>query len=142
MRQALGVLLRVGALTRVGKGATAPTRSLAVHASAPKLPRQLHIEQTLLDAFQPTHLEVLNESHGAYENESHFKVVIVSDAFSEMRLLARHRAVNAALLDESGQLPFHSLSVAAAKTPVEWAADADVAPSPKCVGGDGSGMKR
>ena len=45
------------------------------------------------------------------------------------------------LLDEEGRLPFHSLSIAAAKTPAEWEASADVAPSPKCSGGDGRGIK-
>ena len=41
----------------------------------------------------------------------------------------------------SGALPFHSLSVAAAKTPAEWG-DGDAVPgSPKCRGGDGRGMQ-
>ena len=103
-------------------------------------PRQLQIEQTLRDTFAPAHLEVINESHGRKEDESHFKVIIVSDEFADKRLLARHRAVSAALSDESGQLPFHSLSVAAAKTPDEWGVSNAVPASPKCAGGDGRGM--
>ena len=105
-------------------------------------PRQIQIEQTLADTFAPVHLEVLNESHGGVEQESHFKVVIVSDVFEGKRLVARHRAVNEALLDENGQLPFHSLSVGAAKTPAEWGASSEIPASPKCMGGDGSGMSR
>lgn len=104
-------------------------------------PRQAAIEQRLSDVFDPAHLEVLNESHGRKEDESHFKVVVVSEAFEGKRLLARHRAVNEALLDDSGALPFHSLSIGAAKTPSEWNASSDVPASPKCAGGDGRGMK-
>lgn len=84
---------------------------------------------------------MINESHGRKEDESHFKVVVVSERFAGQRLLARHRAVNAALCDPQGVLPFHSLSVATAKTPQEWQ-DSDAVPaSPKCAGGDGRGMK-
>ena len=79
---------------------------------------------------------------GYTAQESHFKVVIVSDVFEGKRLVARHRAVNEALLDESGQLPFHSLSVGAAKTPAEWGVSSEIPASPKCMGGDGSGMQR
>lgn len=102
-------------------------------------PRQVQIEQQLTATFQPKFLEVINESHGRKEDESHFKVVIVSDAFEGKRLVARHRAVNDALL-EDGILPFHSLSVAAAKTPAEWEVNDDVPASPRCAGGDGKGM--
>ena len=73
---------------------------------------------------------------------SHFKVVVVSEAFEDKRLVARHRLINSVLQDESGMLPFHSLSIAAAKTPAEWGDNADVRESPKCMGGDGSGLKR
>ena len=105
-------------------------------------PRQQGIEERLMEVFEPTHLEVINESHGRIEDESHFKVVIVSEAFASQRLLARHRAVSAALVDDNGDLPFHSLSVGAAKTPSEWDGDSSVPASPKCAGGDGSGMSR
>jgi stress-induced morphogen len=105
-------------------------------------PRQAAVELRLREVFAPSHLEVVNESHGRVEDESHFKVVIVSELFSDQRLLARHRAVNAALCDDSGALPFHSLSVAAAKTPAEWSSDTAVPQSPRCAGGDGRGTQR
>ena len=135
-------------------------------------PRQLWIEEKLEEAFSPVHMEVMNESHGRVEDEcalarphararaplapglsysprpppcrrrSHFKVVVVSDSFLDKRLVARHRLVNGVLADESGGLPFHSLSIAAAKTPEEWGVSSQVPASPKCVGGDGSGLKR
>jgi stress-induced morphogen len=69
-------------------------------------------------------------------------VVVVSDAFADKRLVARHRLINAALLDEDGTLGFHSLSIGAAKTPAEWGVSAEVPASPQCMGGDGSGLKR
>jgi stress-induced morphogen len=105
-------------------------------------PRQMQIQDRLVDTFAPTHLEVINESHGRKEDESHFKVVVVSEQFDGKRLVARHRLVNDALLDEAGKLPFHSLSVASAKTPEEWGDDSAVPASPRCMGGDGSGLKR
>ena len=105
-------------------------------------PRQRSIEERLTSVFQPTHLEVLNESHGRKQDESHFKVVVVSKAFESLRTLARHRLVNEALQDENGAIPFHSLSVGAARTPDEWGTSDAVPPSPKCAGGDGRGMSR
>ena len=104
--------------------------------------RQANIERRLIETFAPVYLEVLNESHGRAEDESHFKVVIVSDSFDGKRLINRHRLVNNALLDASGALPFHSLSVASAKTPAEWGEDSTVGSSPRCVGGDGRGIAR
>ena len=103
-------------------------------------PRQRAIEERLTSVFVPDHLEVLNESHGRKQDESHFKVVVISESFAGQRLLNRHRLVNEALLDENGSLPFHSLSIGAAKTPEEWSAKSTVPPSPKCAGGDGRGM--
>ena len=67
---------------------------------------------------------------------------MVSEAFADKRLVARHRLINAALLDEDGTLGFHSLSIGAAKTPAEWGVSAEVPASPQCMGGDGSGLKR
>ena len=105
-------------------------------------PRQQWIEARLDEAFSPVHMEVINESHGRVEDESHFKVILVSDDFQNKRLVARHRLVNGVLADESGALPFHSLSIGAAKTPEEWGVSSQVPASPTCVGGDGSGLKR
>jgi BolA protein len=54
------------------------------------------IERTLSDAMALAHLEVVNES-GSHNvpagSETHFKVVLVSDAFDGVRLIARHRRV-------------------------------------------------
>lgn len=61
---------------------------------APKTP----LEHALIDALAPIapkHLALINESHGHAlgQPESHFSLVVVSDAFASMRLIARHRLV-------------------------------------------------
>jgi len=61
------------------------------------------IENKLLSAFSPLHLDVVNESHQHNEpmgSESHFKVIIVSSDFEGERLVKRHRAINAILANE------------------------------------------
>lgn len=90
------------------------------------------------------HLEVLNESHrhnvppGA---ESHFKVVLVADAFAGKALLARHRLVNGILAEElNGRI--HALSIHA-YTDEEWRARMGDAPmSPPCMGGGKADKQR
>ena len=108
-------------------------------------PMQAFVEEAVAEEFAPTHLEVLNESHGRVEDESHFKVVVVSEAFAGLNPLKRHRAVNAAIVSrssgDSSELPFHSLTIVA-KTPDQWAESNAVPESPQCAGGDGSGLLR
>jgi len=67
--------------------------------------------------------------------------VIVSDTFEGKNPVARHREVIGSLVEPSGALPFHSLTIVA-KTPAQWNADASVPASPQCAGGDGSGLLR
>ncbi|KAJ8609340.1 hypothetical protein CTAYLR_009288 [Chrysophaeum taylorii] len=98
-------------------------------------PRQAWVEARLRERFTPTHLEVVNESHGPKENESHFFACIVSEEFEGKKALDRHRLVNAALQNPDGTLPFHALRIAA-KTPAQWDADSRVPPAPRCAGGD------
>eukprot|EP00545_Synedropsis_sp_CCMP1620_P001885 CAMPEP_0119003612 /NCGR_PEP_ID=MMETSP1176-20130426/667_1 /TAXON_ID=265551 /ORGANISM="Synedropsis recta cf, Strain CCMP1620" /LENGTH=118 /DNA_ID=CAMNT_0006955229 /DNA_START=103 /DNA_END=459 /DNA_ORIENTATION=+ len=103
------------------------------------------IESKLTEQLQPLHLQVLNESHMhnvPANSETHFKVVIVSDAFdAELKTpLQRHRKVNDILADEL-QGPVHALSIVA-KTPKQWKVmqekETIIEPSPSCRGGDGS----
>ncbi|RJG42219.1 BolA/IbaG family iron-sulfur metabolism protein [Motilimonas pumila] len=95
---------------------------------------QQQIEEKLQQAFEPDHLEVENESHkhrterGA---ESHFRVVLVSDQFEGLRLLARHRAINTILAQELAG-PVHALALHT-MTPAEWQAKGEQAlRSPAC----------
>ncbi|MGB5395740.1 MAG: BolA family protein [Gammaproteobacteria bacterium] len=97
------------------------------------------ITQKLTEALAPEHLEVINESHMhnvPEGSESHFKVVIVSDAFKNKMLLARHRLVNAALKEElNGGI--HALALHT-MTMEEWFEKGRAPESPPCMGGDGS----
>ena len=93
------------------------------------------IEQKLQAALSPSHLQVINESHNHHvppNSETHFKVVIVSDAFAGLRLLARHRKVNETLAHELAN-GVHALSMHT-YTSDEWTSEQDVPMSPKCKG--------
>ena len=83
-------------------------RGLAMSTAGP---RELRITQALTKTFAPAHLEVLNESHGRREDESHFKVVVVSDKFEGVKpLIKRHRLVTAAITADTGCLLYTSPS--------------------------------
>ena len=87
------------------------------------------------------HLEVINESYMhsvPRDAETHFKVIIATEAFEGVKLLERHRAVNT-LLAEQLQTGVHALSIKA-KTALQWekqGGSAGVAASPACMGGFG-----
>lgn len=107
-------------------------RGFATGRAAFRGPMQDVVESKLVGAFGSTAVHAVeNESHGAIENESHFHVHVVSDSFTGISLLKRHRLVNAALTGDDGELPFHSLRITAQTV-------AQVPPTaPKCKGGDG-----
>lgn len=91
-----------------------------------------------LQALQPMHLELVNESHMhnvPEGSESHFKVVVVSDEFKNQNLVTRHRMVNHLLQSEING-PVHALSIHA-MTPDEWFEKGGNYPaSPACLGGN------
>jgi BolA protein len=65
------------------------------------------IEEKLLAALQPEHLEVVDESHlhaghagHRPEGETHFRVYIMAPAFVGKSRVERHRLVNQALAEE------------------------------------------
>ena len=95
------------------------------------------IERKLASGLDLAHLEVVNESGGhnvPAGSESHFKVVLVTEAFAGQRLLARHRHVNNLLRDELAN-DIHALAIHA-YTPDEWRDRFGAAPlSPPCLGG-------
>ena len=90
-----------------------------------------------LQSLNPTHITLDNESHmhaGYYEGkESHFKLVIVSNAFDGKRLVARHQLVyaltNPLMMANGGTI--HALAIHA-YTPDEWSGQAP--DSPNCAG--------
>ncbi len=95
------------------------------------------IERKLSEALNPDHLEVVNESgnHNVPPgSESHFKVVLVADAFAGQRLLGRHRQVNRILAEELVR-DIHALAIHT-YTREEWKRRFGNAPmSPPCLGG-------
>ncbi len=98
---------------------------------------QQNIEAKLGAALPDARLEVVNESHRHNVppgSESHFKLVVVSDAFEGLNLLRRHQKVNAILAEELKD-KIHALSMETL-TPAEWAARGGaVMASPECRGG-------
>lgn len=103
-------------------------------ATAMAGPREKKVYNQLSSILQPTHLEVINTSHGDRSLESHFKVIVVSDKFVGVPLVKRHRMVTSALKNDSGNLDFHALEIAATLTPDQWSDKSVVRPSPKCGG--------
>jgi BolA protein len=75
------------------------------------------IRKKLTEAFTPTRLDVINESHlhaghrsSPGTGESHFRVLIVSAAFAGASRVARHRAVNK-LLEAELKGKVHALAL-------------------------------
>lgn len=94
------------------------------------------ISQKLQEVFAPTHLNVLDESAGHRSGpgaETHFRVVLISEAFTGKPLIQRHRAVNACLKEELAS-GVHALALNT-YTPDEWQSRGTQArESPPCAG--------
>jgi len=97
---------------------------------------QTSIEAKLQQNFSPTHLEVVNESHMHSvppNSETHFKVVIATDAFADTRKVARHQKIYQVLSEElAGEV--HALALHT-YTPGEWQELQQAPNSPNCMGG-------
>ncbi|XP_015127862.1 bolA-like protein DDB_G0274169 [Diachasma alloeum] len=102
-------------------------------------PIENSIRVKLEKGLSPSFLEIFNESymHNVPEgSETHFKVVVVSEQFSDQPLIKRHRMVNE-LLQHELENGVHALSIVA-KTPAQWEQSSQtVSPSPACRGGFG-----
>jgi stress-induced morphogen len=104
-------------------------------------PVQQLIAERITAALAPVHLEIENESHKHSVppgSESHFKLLVVSDKFDGVPLLARHRLVQDAVKGGAAELPVHALSIQA-KAPSQWAGGtgAQLHETPNCRGGAG-----
>jgi BolA protein len=97
---------------------------------------QQSIEQKLQN-LQPLLLRVENESHMhsvPANSETHFKVTLVTEAFTGLRLLQRHRKINQLLAEELAG-PVHALALHTYTTQ-EWEQKHGAVPdSPNCLGG-------
>lgn len=89
------------------------------------LTRQQRITAKLTQAFQPLLLDVINESHlhaghhhtdGGHEDvfdgsgETHYRIIIVAEAFTDLSRIERHRAINA-LMGEELHSGLHALAL-------------------------------
>lgn len=87
--------------------------------------------------FEPTRLEILNESdmHNVPSgSESHFKVVVVSKKFEGKSFVERHQMIYQLLAQELKE-KIHALSLQTF-TPQEWLVKKGrVAKTPECLGG-------
>ena len=83
--------------------------------------REQRIYHALFEALKPDPLIIENESNRhnvPAGSETHFKIVAVSEAFNDQRLVARHRIINA-LLSQEFNSGLHALSMHL-YTPLEW----------------------
>lgn len=96
-----------------------------------------HLTEQLQTALSPSHLEVINESHNhsGPASESHFKLIVVSDYFNDLKLIERHRFINQLFKEEMAHI--HALAMHT-YTPDEWQMKNGAPDSPKCAGGSKS----
>ena len=86
-----------------------------------------------LQALEPTFLQIEDESHmHSVGPQSHFKVVLVSEVFADVRKVQRHQKVYGSIGDLMQQ--FHALALHT-YTPEEWVTVENAPNSPKCMGG-------
>jgi len=89
--------------------------------------RRAHIEARLSEGLQPTHIEVVDESHlhaghaGARSGAGHFRAVLVSERFEGLSRVKRQQLVYGLLADEMGP-EIHAFSMRTL-TPSEWQAE-------------------
>ena len=103
-------------------------------------PMQQRIERRVTDALKPGHLELHNESHmhSGPATESHFKLIVVSAEFDDMRPVKRHQRIYGLLAEELAT-GVHALALHL-YSPDEWAKRQQSAPaSPDCRGGSRGG---
>lgn len=100
---------------------------------------EMSIQEKVTVALSPFQLEIENESHmhSGPATDSHFRLVVVSDAFAGKRQVQRHQLVYGVLSEEMSG-PIHALSMHL-YTMDEWQQRAESAPlSPRCMGGSKS----
>ncbi|MCL6417310.1 BolA/IbaG family iron-sulfur metabolism protein [Aestuariirhabdus sp. Z084] len=94
------------------------------------------IRHQLQSSLEPSHLEVVNESYKHRVepgSESHFKAVVVTDAFEGLRTIKRHQQIYALLQQEMTLI--HALALHT-YTPSEWAQREAAPQTPNCMGGE------
>jgi BolA protein len=110
----------------------------AVNSTPPADTRstQARIEAKLHARLSPVHLEVANESHyhSRPGTDTHFRIIVVSESFKNIKLSDRHKVIYQTL-DEEMKGGIHALTMHTF-TPEEWQARGQSAAlSPNCRGG-------
>jgi BolA family transcriptional regulator, general stress-responsive regulator len=93
------------------------------------------ITSKIQKAFEPEHLELLNESHmhAGIATDSHFNLLLVSQHFKNLKKVQRHQAVYK-LLSEELSGPVHALALHL-YSPEEWLeSNQEIIISPNCEG--------
>lgn len=100
--------------------------------------RKQRIKNTITESLNPVELEIIDESekHRGHKGlESHIKLLVVSDEFHDMPLIARHRLIKT-LLETEFASGMHALSLYLL-TPIEREKNSKKIPaSPPCRGGE------
>lgn len=94
------------------------------------------IERKVREALPVTHLTLENESHlhSGPATESHFRLVVVSEAFAGLMLVKRHQRIYG-IFGGTLPSPVHALALHTF-TPDEWVArGGEAEASPNCRGG-------
>ncbi len=102
-------------------------------------PVQSKMIEKLRENFQPSHIELINESHMhnvPANSETHFKLVMVSGQFDALSRVRRHQAVYS-LFHEEMSTGVHALALHL-YSDAEWAERGSVPASPQCLGGSKS----
>lgn len=109
----------------------------SLNISGLNMQTQTIIEEKITHKLQPIELRVENESHMHSvppNSETHFKVTVVSESFSDLSPVKRHQLMYG-LLSEELAGPVHALALHTF-TPSEWQTkQASVPSSPNCLGG-------
>lgn len=95
--------------------------------------RKIDLLENALQALQPEHLQVLDESHmHSRGQETHYKAIIVSPQFAGLNAVKRHQKAYGAVGELMQQI--HALALHT-YTPEEWAVQGSAPASPVCAGG-------
>ena len=97
---------------------------------------RIRIETKLIDQLSPYHLELVNESHQhsvPANSETHWRIILVSEAFEGQGLVARHRLIYAALAEEMND-GVHALTMDLMSPNEFKATGGQLPPSPLCRG--------
>ena len=92
------------------------------------------IAEKVTTRFNPKYIELINESHKhrvPKDSETHFKLVIVSDEFTNLKTSVEKQRLVYECLSEELNSKIHALSVTC-RSPLEWEKNKEAIPTPPC----------